>query len=339
MPGGVDWGRRGRPRWIAGRRHEGRRSEVAQAEARRPEPADLPVAGRLALRPDRASEVLADPLGARQPAGDVVADMGHDRWPRLRRVERVERRDAVGLGGRHGESLRDVVEGRLADPADPVLDRVERRQQLGPSAAQRVPATGAWPSMPAPSRRPPTQPDSGGPRTASTAARSAGEARGPMTCRSIAPSVAGPPGQRRSASTSSGSVRPLRVTLRDGRSPVSSPAPTAAAALTRSLTGPGHRREPGSDVDRVAECREVGHRIADRTDERATAVDADPDRRPTVRHRPHARSPGGCPEPRRGLGSRDLAPVRAGMNRATTSSPTNLSTMPSWWTRTSVTPR
>jgi hypothetical protein len=44
-------------------------------------------------------------------------------------------------------------------------------------------------------RAPPVQPDSEGPRTASTAARSAGEASGPMTCRSIAGEcTAGVPG-------------------------------------------------------------------------------------------------------------------------------------------------
>ncbi len=122
--------RRGRDRrGIAGTRDHRRRSEVAQAQARGPQPADPAVASRLARRPDRPRQVLADPLRPGDPAGDVVADMGHHRRPRLRRIEGVERGDAVRLRGRHRQPSRDVVQGGLADPADPVLDGVEGRQQ------------------------------------------------------------------------------------------------------------------------------------------------------------------------------------------------------------------
>ena len=163
-----------------------RRREVAQAEARRAQPADPAVASRLARRPDRPPEVVADPLRAGDPARDVVADVGDDRRPRLRRVQGVERGDAVGLGRRHGQPSRDVVQGRLADPADPILHGVEGRQQLRAAGPDRVAATGRCPvdARATRTRRPSRTPAARG--RASTAARSAGDASGPMTCRSIA---------------------------------------------------------------------------------------------------------------------------------------------------------
>ena len=85
-------------------------------------------------------EVRAQPFRAGQPAGDVVADVGHHRRPRVRREEGVEGRDAVRLGRRDGQPLADVVEGRRADPADPRLDGVEGRQELRASGAGRVAA-------------------------------------------------------------------------------------------------------------------------------------------------------------------------------------------------------
>ena len=141
-PGRID--RRGRDVACRSRRPSvisGRGREVAQAQARRSQPADPPVAGRVpglarAARV-RSAQIRSAPG---QPAGDVVADVGDDRRPRLRRVQRVERRDAVRLGRRDGQPLRDVVERRLADPADPRLDRVEGRQQLVAPGAGRVPA-------------------------------------------------------------------------------------------------------------------------------------------------------------------------------------------------------
>ena len=140
--------------------------------------------------PTARVEVRAQLLRAGQPAGDVVADVGHDRRPRVRREEGVEGRDAVRLGRRDGQPLADVVEGRLADPADPRLDGVEGRQELRASGAGRVAAARgvAVDRADRAARRP--SPISGGPRTASTAARSAGEASGPMTWRSIAASLA-----------------------------------------------------------------------------------------------------------------------------------------------------
>ena len=62
------------------------------------------------------------------------------RRPRLEREERVEAGHAIGLGGRHAQAAADLVEGRLADPADARLDRVERRQEEVPTIARRVPS-------------------------------------------------------------------------------------------------------------------------------------------------------------------------------------------------------
>ena len=132
--------------------HQRGRRQVAQAQARRPLPADLPVAGGLALRSDCAFEVIADLLRTRQPAGDVVADMRHHRWSWRGRVQGIERGDTVGLRRRHSQATRDVVQGRLADPADPILDGVERRKQLRPAgpdgvASARGVAVDARPSL------------------------------------------------------------------------------------------------------------------------------------------------------------------------------------------------
>ena len=122
------------------------------------------------------------------------------------------------------------------------------------------PPRAACPSMDE-SRGPPTQPDSGGPSTASTAARSAGEASGPMTWRSITASLA----TRRRAGgkgrahgevgmVSASSVaerradgcgplyRPERPSLRRPGDLVTSPTTTAAppppAAAANAGTGP-----------------------------------------------------------------------------------------------------
>ncbi len=54
----------------------------------------------LAGRADGALELGHELVGARGLAGDVVADVRHHRRARLEREQRVEARDAVGLGGR-----------------------------------------------------------------------------------------------------------------------------------------------------------------------------------------------------------------------------------------------
>ena len=128
-----------RPRLGARDREHRRRRPLAEPEARRPEPGRAGRRRRRAGRPERPLEV-----GRRRPprpasaARDVVADVGDDRRPRRRREQRVERGDAVGLGRRHRQAAADVVQRRLADPADPRLDRVEGRdQQVAPRRGPR----------------------------------------------------------------------------------------------------------------------------------------------------------------------------------------------------------
>ena len=118
---------------------------AAGARSHRPrhgtaQPRRAAVPDRFAGRPDGARQVGADALRAGQPAGDVVADMGDDRWPRGGGEQGIERGDAVCLGRRDRQALADVVERRRADPADPRLDRVECRQELGPTRPDRVAA-------------------------------------------------------------------------------------------------------------------------------------------------------------------------------------------------------
>ena len=159
---------------LAGDREHRRGRQLAQAEARAPQPADRAVPRGRARRPERALEVGAGLLGAGEPAGDVVADVGDGRRARLRREQRVERGDAVRLGGRHGQAPADVVEARLGDLPDPVLQRVQRREQQVAAAPGFVPAArdvpigqrcpGAPPCQPrlrpgrAPHRPPPAPP-------------------------------------------------------------------------------------------------------------------------------------------------------------------------------------
>ena len=105
--------------WLRpGDRDHRRGCSLAQSQARRPQPGLLAVCTGSALRSDRPGEVGRRLLGPRQVARDVVADVGDDRRARLRGEQRVERRDAVGLGGRHGQPPAGVVECRLTDPAD-----------------------------------------------------------------------------------------------------------------------------------------------------------------------------------------------------------------------------
>ena len=59
--------------------------------------------------------------------------------------QRVERGDAVRLGGRDGEAPADVVQGAAGDPALVLLDRLEGRQQEVAPRPGRVPAVGHVP--------------------------------------------------------------------------------------------------------------------------------------------------------------------------------------------------
>ena len=127
-------------RLLAGDRDEDRGRPLALAEARAGQPCRPAVAELRARGPDRSLERPGDPGRAREPAGDVVAHVGDDRRPGRGRRQGVERRDAIGLGRRHGEPLRDVVERAAADPPDAPGRGVERGEQQVPAGAGVVPA-------------------------------------------------------------------------------------------------------------------------------------------------------------------------------------------------------
>ena len=97
-------------------------------------------------RAQRRRRALAEPearrrvragrdLGARELAREVGADVQHVRRAFLEREQRVERRDAVGLGGRHVEPARRVAERALAHPADATLRCAKRGEEQVPSRA------------------------------------------------------------------------------------------------------------------------------------------------------------------------------------------------------------
>ena len=108
-------------------------------------------------------------LRAGAAAHEVVADVQHPGCPRLEREQRVEGGDAVDVGGRDRQPPRDVVERAGADPSGVLVERVQRRQQLVALRAGGVAAVGGVPVLD-PVRAGPL--DIGGPRNASTAARS-----------------------------------------------------------------------------------------------------------------------------------------------------------------------
>ncbi len=112
-----------------GPRDHRRRRPLAQAEAGRSKPCRLSVAARRPGRPDGPFQVGAQLVRSGQPTGEVVADVGDDRRPGRGGEQGVERGDAPRLGRWDRQPPRDVVQRRLADPADPRLDGVEDRKQ------------------------------------------------------------------------------------------------------------------------------------------------------------------------------------------------------------------
>ena len=144
---GGDVGRPGRGdlvlgRVLSGRRHERGGSPLAHPQARALEPDRGAVPGVLARRADCPLELRDELVPAPAHAGDVGADVGHERRARLEREERVEARDAIGLGGRDREPPADIAERGGADPADAALHLVEHRKQQMPLRACRVPTAG-----------------------------------------------------------------------------------------------------------------------------------------------------------------------------------------------------
>ncbi len=67
----------------------------------------------------------------------VDADMDLACRPLAGREQPVEGDDAMDLGGRHVEAFGDVVDGCRADPAHPVVDGVQRRQQQVTACSER----------------------------------------------------------------------------------------------------------------------------------------------------------------------------------------------------------
>ena len=151
-------------------------------------PADVPVARRSPLRPDRPAEVSQIPSA---PASRQA--MSSQTWATtggrgVVAIQGVERGDAVRLGRRDREASRDVVERRLADPADPVLDGVEGREQLVARGPRGVPAARGV-AVDAGSSRAADPAGLGRPEDRVDRGPLGGEASGPMTCRSIAAEV------------------------------------------------------------------------------------------------------------------------------------------------------
>ena len=131
MPARVDGATPATVGGLAGARdHRRGRADRTGPRHGRSEPADLAVARRGSRRPERPLEILADgsaPASRQAMSSQTWATTGGRGFVA---IERVERGDAVGLRRRDRQPPADVVERRLADPADPVLDRVERREQL-----------------------------------------------------------------------------------------------------------------------------------------------------------------------------------------------------------------
>ena len=112
-----------------------RRPGLGQLQLARLDARDRAVGGGRALAEAEArARVLAraDPR-ALERARQIGADVRHVGRALFEREQRVEARDAVGIGGRHREPPRRVAERALAHPADPQLRRTERGEEEMPS--------------------------------------------------------------------------------------------------------------------------------------------------------------------------------------------------------------
>ena len=152
-------------------REKRRRRPVAATEARAPEPRRSVVGAGGPLGPEPFLELSDERLCAVTAAGDVVADVDDAGGLRRERQQRVERRDAVGVGRRHRQPAAHLVEPAGGDPADPLLQGPERRQEEVPSGARVMPAVGgvalapdeAGAAVPGRRRRPEQRVESGAP--------------------------------------------------------------------------------------------------------------------------------------------------------------------------------
>ncbi len=124
-------------RMLPGNRHERRGRLVALAETRRPHPDRARVADghvragrRVAVRrAGRSLERGGNLVRTAALARDVIADVHDAPGPRRRRQQRVERGDAPCIGGGHVQTIADVAQPPLADPAHTRLERLEGGQQ------------------------------------------------------------------------------------------------------------------------------------------------------------------------------------------------------------------
>ena len=107
-------------------REDGRRL-LAHPETWRSDPG--PAAGVRPFGRGFARQLLAEGEPTRPAAREVVTDMDDVRRSLLDAEHRVERRHAVGVGGRDGQPLGYVVETAPADPPHAALERVQGRQQ------------------------------------------------------------------------------------------------------------------------------------------------------------------------------------------------------------------
>ncbi len=135
----------------AGALQERRRRALAHPEAG---------ASKDLLGTDLSDHLVDHALGTRDLARDVVAQVQDRRRARFDREHRVERRDAVGLGGRDREALARVAETAGTDPARARLQRMQDGEQqvallpgLVPAPSHTPVRLGPFPTRPARGRR------------------------------------------------------------------------------------------------------------------------------------------------------------------------------------------
>src|SRR5207245_143187 len=124
-------------------------------------------------------ELATESLRTRAQAGDVIAHVDRQRGTRLQGQQGVAGGDAVGVGRGDGQAGAEVAQRPFADPADPILNRMQRGQEQVTLGAGRSTAEGD--ALIAPALRSPLPARLGGSRSSSTAAISSAEAGGPAT--------------------------------------------------------------------------------------------------------------------------------------------------------------
>jgi hypothetical protein len=76
-----------------------------------------------------SSQLLTNPLGACEPAGNVIADVRDRRRVRFGFEQVIKGDNAPRFGRWNDQSPADVVQGAAADPPHAILNGMERRQQ------------------------------------------------------------------------------------------------------------------------------------------------------------------------------------------------------------------